>query len=57
MPKKRPRNDFVDAEAEVDSAEESDTEQKQRAALKKLKANRPSRDSKRIVSIGFCVFF
>lgn len=42
MPKKRPRHDFLDGEAQEDSAEESDTEQKQRAALKKLKANRPS---------------
>lgn len=44
MPKKRPRNEFVDGEAQEDSAEESDTEQKQRAAaMKKLKSNRPSR--------------
>lgn len=46
MPKKRPRNEFVDGEAQEDSAEESDTEQKQRvAAMKKLKSNRPSRFS------------
>ena len=46
MPKKRPRNDFLDGEAQEDSAEESDTEQKQRAAaIKKLKSNRPSRFS------------
>jgi hypothetical protein len=44
MPKKRPRNEFLDGEAEVDSAEESDTEKKQRAiAMKKLKSNRPSK--------------
>ena len=44
MAKKRPRNVFVDGEAQEDSAEESDTEQKQRAAaMKKLKSNRPSR--------------
>ena len=44
MPKKRPRNDFLDGEAQEDSAEESDTEQKQRAAaMKKLKSSRPSK--------------
>ena len=43
MSKKRVRSSFVDAEAEVDSGEESDTEKKQRAAaIKKLKSNRPS---------------
>jgi hypothetical protein len=42
MPKKRPRNDFLDGEAQEDSGEESDTEKKQRAAaMKKLKTNRP----------------
>jgi hypothetical protein len=46
MPKKRQRNDFLDGEAQEDSAEESDTEQKQRAAaIKKLKSNRPSKFS------------
>ena len=35
---------YVDGEAQEDSAEESDTESKQRAAaLKKLKANRSSK--------------
>lgn len=44
MPKKRPRNDFLDGEAQEDSAEESDTEKKQRAAaIKKLKSSRPSK--------------
>jgi hypothetical protein len=46
MPKKRSRNEFVEGEAEEDSAEESDTEKKQRvAAMKKLKSNRPSKSS------------
>jgi hypothetical protein len=44
MSVKRQRNAFVDDQAEEDSAEESDTEQKQRiAAIKKLKSNRPSK--------------
>jgi hypothetical protein len=44
MSKKRQRNVFVDGEAEEDSAEESDTEKKQRAAaIKKIKSNRPSK--------------
>jgi hypothetical protein len=44
MPKKRPRNEFLDGEAQEDSAEESDTEKNQRAAaMKKLKSNRPSK--------------
>jgi hypothetical protein len=49
MPKKRQRDDFLDGEAQEDSAEESDTEQKQRAAaIKKLKSNRPSKFSQSI---------
>jgi hypothetical protein len=49
MSKKRHRNAFVDEQAEEDSAEESDTEKKQRlAAIKKLKSNRPSKFSQLI---------
>ena len=44
MSKKRPKNIYVDGEAEEDSGEESDTEKKQRAAaIKKLKSNRSSK--------------
>lgn len=43
MSKKRPKNEFVVAEADEDSAEESDTEKQQRAAIKKLKSNRPGK--------------
>ena len=53
MPKKRPRNDFLDGEAQEDSGEESDTEKKQRAlAIKKLKNNRP-RKFFRVESVFF----
>ena len=52
MAKKRP-NQFLDGEAQEDSAEESDTEKKQRvAAIKKLK--RPSKFSQQIY---FHLFF
>jgi hypothetical protein len=48
MAKKRP-NQFLDGEAQEDSAEESDTEKKQRAAaIKKLKSSRPSKFSQKI---------
>lgn len=48
MSKKRPRNAYVNDEAEEDSAEESDTEKNQRAAaMKKLKSNRQSKYSQR----------
>ena len=44
MSTKRQRNVYVNEEAEEDSAEESDTEKKQRlAAMKKLKSSRPSK--------------
>jgi hypothetical protein len=55
MSKKRQRNAFVDDQAEEDSAEESDTEKKQRiAAIKKLKSIRPSKYSQ---SIDDYIFF
>ena len=57
MSKKRQRNAFVDEQAEEDSAEESDTEQKQRAAaMKKLKSNRPSKFSHLISAYNYSVF-
>ena len=46
MSHKRARSSFVDAEAEEDSAEESDSERKDRAeALKRLKSDRLSKTS------------
>ena len=44
MSKKRPKNVYVDGEAQEDSGEESETEKEQRAAaIKKLKSNRSSK--------------
>ena len=58
MSKKRQRNAFVDEQAEEDSAEESDTEKKQRvAAMKKLKSNRPSKNIHlEIWCLSVCIF-
>jgi len=56
MAKKRP-NQFLDGEAQEDSAEESDTEKKQRAAaIKKLKSTRPSKFSQKIFFRSFYLF-